>query len=143
MALPAPMSKSDLFWTCIVTFIHKWGLTGTRPVEWWGIECTVHRWSHMQNTLMTLTQILTYIPTEMLSFLTYLILPCTMPGSSNCLIREWPALLHDVIHNCLVSSSSSSFQTQKYRNSLPVMFLPISFPHIPCPCFLIGFGLYE
>ena len=39
-------------------------------------------------------------------------LPYKIPGATNCLLSEWPALLHDVINNLMQSSSSSNVQQQ-------------------------------
>ena len=75
----------------------------------------MHRWSHSQGAPVMPSQILTLTPSELVSFLSYLTAPYTMPGATNCLRREWAALLHDV-SNTLMQSSAYSQQHQEQTN---------------------------
>ena len=133
--LRAPKSKSDMFWTCITAFshpqtnenlldemygrlvrTHRWGHKNTDLMQWWGVECLMHRWSNDNSRVATPTQILTLTPTETLCLLTYITEPYTSNGQKhNCLKIHWPDLLNDTITNCLkahtdqgASSSDSS-----------------------------------
>ena len=133
--LRPPKSKSDMFWTCITSFshpqtnenlldemygrlvrTHKWGRKNTNLMQWWRVECLMHRWSNDNNRIATSTQILTLTPTETLCLLTYITEPYTSHGTKhNCLKIHWPDLLNDTVTNCLrahtdqgASSSDSS-----------------------------------
>ena len=133
--LQPPKSKSDMFWTCITSFshpqtnenlldemygrlvrTHNWGRKNTNLMQWWGVECLLHRWSNDNNRIATQTQILTLTPTETLCLLTYITEPYTSNGTKhNCLKIHWPDLLNDTVTNCLrahtdqgASSSDSS-----------------------------------
>ena len=133
--LQPPKSKSDMFWTCITSFshpqtnenlldemygrlvrTHRWGRKNTNLMQWWGVECLMHRWSNDNSRIATPTQILTLTPTETLCLLTYIIEPYTSHGTKhNCLKIHWPDLLNDTVTNCLkahtdqgASSSDSS-----------------------------------
>ena len=119
--LRPPKSKSDMFWTCITAFTHpqtnenlldemygrlvrthKWGRKNTNLMQWWGVECLMHRWSNDNSRIATPTQILTLTPTETLCLLTYITEPYTSHGTKhNCLKIHWPDLLNDTITNCL------------------------------------------
>ena len=127
-------SKSDMFWTCITSFshpqtnenlldemygrlvrTHRWGEKGTNLMQWWGVECLLHRWSNDYQHIATPTQILTLTPTETLCLLTYITEPYSSNGRKhNCLKIHWPDLLNDTVTNCLkahmdqTSDSSSS-----------------------------------
>ena len=133
--LRPPKSKSDMFWSCITSFshpqtnenlldemygrllwTHKWGQKNTNLMQWWGVECLMHRWSNDNSRIATPTQILTLTPTETLCLLTYITEPYTSNGTKhNCLKIHWPDLLNDTVTNCLrahtdqgASSSDSS-----------------------------------
>ena len=133
--LRPPKSKSDMFWTCITSFshrqtnenlldemygrlvrTHRWGHKNTNLMQWWGVECLMHRWSNDNCRIATPTQILTLTPTETLCLLTYITEPYTSHGTKhNCLKIHWPDLLNDTVTNCLkahtdqgASSSDSS-----------------------------------
>ena len=134
--LRPPKSKSDMFWTCITSFshpqtnenlldemygrlvrTHRWGRKNTNLMQWWGVECLMHRWSNDNSRIATPTQILTLTPTETLCLLTYITEPYTSHGTKhNCLKIHWPDLLNDTVTNCLrgghtdqgASSSDSS-----------------------------------
>ena len=133
--LRPPKSKSDMFWTCITSFshpqtnenlldemygrlvrTHRWGHKNTNLMQWWGVECLLHRWSNDNCRIATPTQILTLTPTETLCLLTYITEPYTSHGTKhNCLKIHWPDLLNDTVTNCLrahtdqrASSSDSS-----------------------------------
>ena len=125
--LPAPIARGDLFWTLLCTFhhpqnkercademygrlvhTHKWGKPNTKPVQWWGIECTVHRWSTTQGNLFQPSQNLSFTPNETLAFLTYITAPYTYDGASNCLKEEWASLLHELVNSLTASSTSDS-----------------------------------
>ena len=131
--LRPPKSKSDMFWTCITSFshpqtnenlldemygrlvrTHRWGRKNTNLMQWWGVECLMHRWSNDNSRITTPTQILTLTPTETLCLLTYITEPYTSHGTKhNCLKIHWPDLLNDTVTNCLrtdqgASSSDSS-----------------------------------
>ena len=119
--LRPPKSKSDMFWTCITSFshpqtnenlldemygrlvrTHKWGQKGTNLMQWWGVECLMHRWSNDNSRIATQTQVLTLTPTETLCLLTYITEPYTSHGTKhNCLKIHWPDLLNDTVTNCL------------------------------------------
>ena len=92
--LRPPKSKSDMFWTCITSFshpqtnenlldemygrlvrTHRWGEKGTNLMQWWGVECLLHRWSNDYQHIATPSQILTLTPTETLCVLTYITEP--------------------------------------------------------------------
>ena len=132
--LRPPKSKSDMFWTCITSFshpqtnenlldemygrlvrTHRWGEKGTNLMQWWGVECLLHRWSNDYQHIATPTQILTLTPTETLCLLTYITEPYSSNGRKhNCLQLHWADLLNDTVSNCLrphmdqTSHSSSS-----------------------------------
>ena len=133
--LRPPKSKSDMFWTCITSFshpqtnenlldemygrlvrTHRWGRKNTNLMQWWGVECLMHRWSNDNSRIATPTQILTLTPTETLCLLTYITEPYTSHGTKqNCLKIHWPDLLNDTVTKCLkghtdqeASSSDSS-----------------------------------
>ena len=85
-------------------------------MNWWGVECLMHRWSNDNSRIATPTQILTLTPTETLCVLTYITEPYTSHGTKpNCLKIHWPDLLNDTVTNFLrdhtdqgASSSDSS-----------------------------------
>ena len=125
--LPAPVARGDLFWTVLCTFhhpqnkeqcidemygrlirTHKWGKQNTKPIQWWGIECTIHRWSTTQGDLFQPSQNLSFTPNETLSFLTYITAPYTYDGASNCLKEEWASLLHELVNSLKASSSDNT-----------------------------------
>ena len=139
--LRPPKSKSDMFWTCITSFshpqtnenlldemygrlvrTHRWGEKGTNLMQWWGVECLLHRWSNDYQHIATPTQILTLTPTETLCLLTYITEPYSSNGRKhNCLKIHWPDLLNDTVTTCLKShmdqksdSSSSSSKLKAY-----------------------------
>jgi len=135
--LPAPTAKGDLFWTQLCTFFHpqtkeqctdemygrlvrthRWGKPNTKPIQWWGIECTVHRWSTTQGNLFQPSQNLSFTPNETLSFLTYITAPYTYDGASNCLKEEWASLLHELVNSLTASSSDSANDTITKRTHL-------------------------
>ena len=95
---------------------HRWGRKNTNLMQWWGVECLMHRWSNDNSRIATPTQILTLTPTETLCLLTYITEPYTSHGTKhNCLKSHWPDLLNDTVTNCLrghtdqgASSSDSS-----------------------------------
>ena len=119
--LRPPKSKSDMFWTCITSFshpqtnenlldemygrlvrTHKWGQKGTNLMQWWGVECLMHRWSNDNSRIATQTQVLTLTPTETLCLLAYITEPYTSHGTKhNCLKIHWPDLLNERVTNCL------------------------------------------
>ena len=119
--LRPPKSKSDMFWTCITSFshpqtnenlldemygrlvrTHKWGRKNTNLMQWWGVECLMHRWSNDNNRIATNTQILTLTPTETLCLLTYITEPYTSHGTKqNCLKIHWPDVLNETVTNFL------------------------------------------
>ena len=139
--LQPPKSKSDMFWTCITSFshpqtnenlidemygrlvrTHRWGEKGTNLMQWWGVECLLHRWSNDYQHIATPTQILTLTPTETLCVLTYITEPYSSNGRKhNCLKIHWPDLLNDTVTTCLrphmdqtSTSSSSSSKLKAY-----------------------------
>ena len=135
--LPAPIARGDLFWTLLCTFFHpqtkeqcademygrlarthKWGKPNTKPIQWWGIECTVHRWSTTQGNLFQPSQNLSFTPNETLSFLTYITAPYTYDGASNCLKEEWASLLHELVNSLTASTSDSANETITKRTHL-------------------------
>ena len=97
---------------------HKWGHQSTWPVHWWGIECTVHRWSTSQGDLFQPSQNLSFTPNETLSFLTYITAPYTYDGASNCLKDEWASLLHEIVNSLKTSSDSTDNETITKRTHL-------------------------
>ena len=119
--LRPPKSRSDMFWTCITSFshpqtnenlldemygrlvrTHKWGEKGTNLMQWWGVECLIHRWSNDYQRIATPTQVLTLTPNETLCILTYVTEPYSSNGKKhNCLKIHWPDLLNDTVTNCL------------------------------------------
>ena len=121
--LRPPKSKSDMFWTCITSFshpqsnenfvdeiygrlvrTHKWGMKGTNLMQWWGVECLMHRWSNDHQHIGTPIQFLTLTPTETLCLLTYITEQYTSNGRKhNCLKIQWPDLLNETVTNCLNS----------------------------------------
>ena len=135
--LPAPTARGDLVWTKLCTFhhpqnkeqcidemygrlvrTHKWGHQNTRPVEWWGIECTIHRWSTSQGDLFQPSQNLSFTPNEPLSFLTYITTPFSYTGGSNCLKEEWSSLLHEIANSLRASSDTTNNETITKRTHL-------------------------
>ena len=156
--LPASIARGDLFWTTLCTFhhpqtkeqcidgmygrlvrTHKWGHQNTRPVEWWGIECTIHRWSTSQGDLFQPSQNLSFTPHETLSFLTYITTPFSYTGGSNCLKEEWSSLLHEIANALKASSDNTDNETITKRTHLSeegdcTMFthiLPLEYDGIP------------
>ena len=124
--LPAPTARSDLVWTALCTFqhpqtkkqcsdecygrlvrTHKWGQKNTRPIQWWGVECTIHRWSNSLGNLFQPLQNLSFTPNEMLSLMTYITTPYKYTGASNCLQHKWASLLHEIVNSLIPQSSSS------------------------------------
>ena len=140
--LRPPKSKSDMFWNCITSFshpqtnenmldeicgrlvrTHRWGQKGTNLMQWWGVECLMHRWSNDYQRIATPTQILTLTPTETLCLLTYITEPYTSDGRKhNCLKIHWPDLLNDTVTNCLSAHTdqggSSSSDSSKLKAHL-------------------------
>ena len=139
--LRPPKSKSDMFWTCITSFshpqtnenlldemysrlvrTHKWGRKNTNLMQWWGVECLMHRWSNDNSRIATPTQILTLTPTETLCLLTYITEPYTSHGTKhNCLKIHWPDLLNDTVTNCLrghTDQGASSSDASKLKAHL-------------------------
>ena len=140
--LRPPKSKSDMFWTCITSFshpqtnenlldemygrlvrTHRWGEKGTNLMQWWGVECLLHRWSNDYQHIATPTQILTLTPTETLCLLTYITEPYSSNGRKhNCLKIQWPDLLNDTVTNCLKAhmdqTSDSSSSSSKLKAHL-------------------------
>ena len=136
--LRPPKSKSDMFWTCITSFshpqtnenlldemygrlvrTHRWGEKGTNLMQWWGVECLLHRWSNDSQHIATPTQILTLTPTETLCLLTYITEPYSSNGRKhNCLQLHWPDLLNDTVSNCLrphMDQTSDSISSSKLK----------------------------
>ena len=134
-------SKSDMFWTCITSFshpqtnenlldemygrlvrTHRWGEKGTNLMQWWGVECLLHRWSNDSQHIATPTQILTLTPTETLCLLTYITEPYSSNGRKhNCLQIHWPDLLNDTVSNCLkphMDQTSDSISSSKLKAHL-------------------------
>ena len=139
--LRPPKSKSDMFWTCITSFshpqtnenlldemygrlvrTHRWGRKNTNLMQWWGVECLMHRWSNDNSRIATPTQILTLTPTETLCLLTYITEPYTSHGTKhNCLKIHWPDLLNDTVTNCLrghTDQGASSSDSSKLKAQL-------------------------
>ena len=135
--LPAPTARGDLFWTQLCTFFHpqtkeqcademygrlvrthRWGKPNTKTIQWWGIECTVHRWSTTQGNLFQPSQNLSFTPNETLSFLTYITAPYTYDGASNCLKEEWASLLHELVNSLTASTSDNASETITKRTHL-------------------------
>ena len=135
--LPAPTARGDLFWTQLCTFFHpqtkeqcsdemygrlvrthRWGKPNTKPIQWWGIECTVHRWSTTQGNLFQPSQNLSFTPNETLSVLTYITAPYTYEGASNCLKEEWASLLHELVNSLTTSTSDNANETITKRTHL-------------------------
>ena len=140
-ALRPLKSKSDMFWTCITSFshpqtnenlldemygrlvrTHRWGEKGTNLMQWWGVECLLHRWSNDSQHIATPTQILTLTPTETLCLLTYITEPYSSNGRKhNCLQIHWPDLLNDTVSNCLkphMDQTSDSISSSKLKAHL-------------------------
>ena len=81
---------------------HIWGQKGTNLMQWWGVECRMHRWSYDRQCLGTPTQFITLAPTKTLCLLTYITVPYKSSGRKhNCLKTECPDLLNEIITNCL------------------------------------------
>ena len=135
--LPAPVARGDLFWTSLCTFhhpqnkeqridemygrlvrTHKWGKQNTKPVQWWGIECTIHRWSTTQGDLFQPSQNLSFTPNKTLSFLTYITAPYAYDGASNCLKEEWASLLHEVVNSRKAPTSDNADEKITKRTQL-------------------------
>ena len=135
--LPAPTARGDLFWTQLCTFFHpqtkeqcsdemygrlvrthRWGKPNTKPIQWWGVECTVHRWSTTQGNLFQPSQNLSFTPNETLSVLTYITAPYTYEGASNCLKEEWASLLHELVNSLTTSTSDNANETITKRTHL-------------------------
>ena len=135
--LPAPTARGDLFWTQLCTFFHpqtreqcsdemygrlvrthRWGKPNTKPIQWWGVECTVHRWSTTQGNLFQPSQNLSFTPNETLSVLTYITAPYTYEGASNCLKEEWASLLHELVNSLTASTSDNTSETITKRTHL-------------------------
>ena len=135
--LPAPTARGDLFWTQLCTFFHpqtkeqcsdemygrlirthRWGKPNTKPIQWWGIECTVHRWSTTQGNLFQPSQNLSFTPNETLSVLTYITAPYTYDRASNCLKEEWASLLHELVNSLTASTSDNANETITKRTHL-------------------------
>ena len=138
--LRPPKSRSDMFWTCITSFTHpqtnenmldemygrlvrthRWGEKGSKLMQWWGVECLLHRWSNDNQRIVTPTQILTLTPTETLCLLTYITEPYSSNGRKhNCLEIHWPDLLNDTVTNylCTDQGGSSSDSSSKLKAHL-------------------------
>ena len=139
--LRPPKSKSDMFWTCITSFshpqtnenlldemygrlvrTHRWGQKGTNLMQWWGVECLMHRWLNDNNRIATNTQVLTLTPTETLCLFAYITEPYTSNGTKhNCLKIHWPDLLNDTVTTCLTAHTdqgASSSDSSKLKAHL-------------------------
>ena len=76
-------------------------------MQWWEVECFMHRWSNDHQRIGTPTQLITLTPTEMLYFVMYITEPYTSCGRKhNCLKIKWPDLLNDIITNCLTPQTN-------------------------------------
>ena len=82
-------------------------------MQWWGVECLMHRLSNNRQCLGTSTQLITLTPTETLCLLTYITDPYTSSGRKHkCLQTDWPDLLNDIIISCLKTQTDQESDTK-------------------------------
>ena len=119
---------------CLV-HTHKWGQQNTRAVNWWGIECMVHRWSTSQGDLFQPSQNISFTPNEVLSCMTYITTPYTYDGASNCLKEEWASLLHEIVNSLKTSSDTTDNEIITKRTHLTEEDDRTSYTHaLPLEC---------
>ena len=154
--------NTEKFWTCISTFSHPqtqerttdemyarlvrtstWAEEGTDCMKWWGVNCMLHRWSLDQKELTSPTSLLTLSPKETLCLLSYLTEPYTKDQATNCLLREYPDLLNDVITRCIMrptSANQSSILSPEDDDDNTMYVSNVQFHDPPADIVLTDFG---